>query len=182
MTSCQKLNLTNSHLPTDFWQNVLPGAVCKRREKKLVKSHAHWCEPLNVLAFAQLLSDLNCQEPRDVHCRAQLCIGGAWECTPLRGCVHCSAWNTRVSAPSSQTESVPEFVSEPLLSAEKLSFETYMSRLGFKRIDVPLNTKIKACISFSFQGSYFLVNLPCISIWWEFCHLVSLERGRTINR
>ena len=34
-----------------------------------------------------------------------------------RGCVHCSAWNMRVSAPSSQTESVPEFVSEPLLEA-----------------------------------------------------------------
>ena len=70
-----------------------------------------------------------------------------------------------MSAPSSQTESVPpEFVSEPLLSAEKLSFETYMSRLGSKRIDVPLNTKSKACISFSFQGSYFLVKFPCISI------------------
>ena len=59
-------NLTNSHSGFSS-KNVLPDPCTKFIEaKKVVKSHARCLRgPLNVLAFAPLLSDLNCQEPRD---------------------------------------------------------------------------------------------------------------------
>ena len=69
---------------TPFLQKMSCWILVVLKQKKLVKSHARCLRGLlNVLAFAQLLSDLNCQEPRDGGGRAVPAQQAAWpvQCT-----------------------------------------------------------------------------------------------------
>ena len=72
----KKLNILVKAAQCKIWQILTPDFLQKMssrllvlhllKPKKVVKSHARCLRGLlNVLAFALLLSDLNCQEPRD---------------------------------------------------------------------------------------------------------------------